>query len=70
MCLYGLHEFILQVSGNEHVIGRNAKLPAILFLPGERLTPLRVAEAREGNARPENSLRRQVDIGVVRDHNR
>ena len=55
------------------MIGGNAELPAVLFLPGETLRSSeldRTTETRERYSPPEDSFRRQVDIRVVRDHHR
>lgn len=67
--LYSCHEFVLQMSGNQDVIGRNAELPAVLFLPGEYSSLLHVSEIHQGNLPPEDSFCRQADVGVVREHN-
>lgn len=66
--LYSRHEFVLQMSGNQDMIGRNAELPGILFLSGEYSSPLHASEIYEGNLPPEYSFCRQADVGVIREH--
>lgn len=68
--LYSRYKFVLQMSGDQDVIGSNTELSAVLRLPGEYLSLLGVSGIREGNPPPEYSFCRQVYVGVVRDHNR
>lgn len=51
------------------MIWSHAELPAVLFLSKVRFSLLGATGIREGDLPPENSFCRQVDVGVVCDHN-
>ena len=69
MRLYSRHKLVLQMSGNQDVVGRNTELPAVLFLPGECSGLLHASEICEENPPPEYSFCHQVDVDIVRNHN-